>query len=156
MDGKNSKLEPVNSVFLHGSQVETLFCLMSRPFTLNSAVTIPAAHDQEIVSVALAQEGAVEIAYGMRLLLKGAENRPPLVPFPTSAPGRSFAMTTGIALRGLSMNCFGRIFLAEQETVKLRCDFSVAGNIVASSDLALVKLIAANSARTFQIDCKFV
>ena len=65
-------------------------------------------------------------------------------------------MTTGIALRGLSMNCFGRIFLSEQETVKLRCDFSVRGNVIASSEPALVKVAAANSARTFQIDCKFV
>jgi hypothetical protein len=129
---------------------------MSRPFTLNSKVTIPVAHNNDVISVALAQEGAVEIAYGIRLLLEGAENRPPLVPFPTSAPGRAFPITAGIALRGLSLNCFGRIFLAEQETVKLRCDFSVRGNIIASSDVALVKLAAANSARTFQIDCKFL
>jgi hypothetical protein len=129
---------------------------MSRPFLLNSEVTILAAHNNDVISVALVQEGAVEIAYGLRLLLKGAENRPPLVPFPTSAPGRSFAMTAGIALRGLSLNCFGRIFLAEQETVKLRCDFSVRTSVFASSDVALVKLAAANSARTFQIDCRFV
>ena len=129
---------------------------MSRPFTLTSRVTIPVAHDNDVVSVALVQEGAVEIAYGIRLLLEGAENRPPLVPFPTSTPGRAFPMAAGIALRGLSLNCFGRIFLAEQETVKLRCDFSVRGNVIASSDLAQVKMVAANTARTFQIDCKFV
>lgn len=128
---------------------------MRGPFLLNSEVTIPVEHNNDVISVALVQEGAVEIAYGIRLLLKGAENRPPLVPFPTSTPGRSFPMTAGIALRGLSLNCFGRIFLAEQETVKLRCDFSVRTNIFASSDLALVKLVAANSARTFQIDCSF-
>ena len=122
---------------------------------LNSRITIPTAHDRDVISVALAQEGAVEIAYGIRLLLEGAENRPPLVPFPTSGSGQSFPITTGIALRGLNMNCFGRIFLAEQETVQLRCDFSVRGNIIASSDRALVKLIAANSARTFETDCKF-
>ncbi len=130
--------------------------LMSRPFTLDSRVTIPVAHNNDVISVALSQEGAVEIAYGIRLLLEGAENRPPLVPFPTSAPGRSFPMTAGLALRVLSMNCFGRIFLAEQETVKLRCDFLARGNVVASSEVALVKLAAANSARTFQIDCKFL
>lgn len=120
---------------------------------LNSRVTIPVAHQNDVISVALVQEGAVEIAYGIRLLLKGAENRPPLVPFPTSGPGRFFPMTSGIALRGLSLNCFGRIFLAEQEIVKLRCDFAVRGSVIASSDPALVKLAAANSARTFQIDC---
>jgi hypothetical protein len=65
-------------------------------------------------------------------------------------------MTTGIALRGLSMNCFGRIFLAAEEAVKLRCDFSVEGKVIASSDLALVKLNAPNSACAFQIHCKFV
>ena len=92
---------------------------------LTSTVTIPPAHNNDVISVALAQEGAVEIAYGIRLFLGGAENRPPLAPFPTSTPGRTFPMTAGIALRGLSLNCFGRIFLAEQEIVKLRCDFSV-------------------------------
>ena len=129
---------------------------MGRPFTLNSRVEIPVVHNGDVISVSLAQEGAVEIAYGIRLSLEGAENKPPLVPFPSSAPGRSFPMTTGIALRGLSMNCFGRIFLSEQETVKLRCDFSVKGSVIASSEPALVKVAAANSARTFQIDCKFV
>ena len=88
---------------------------MGRPFTLNSRVEIPVVHNGDVISVSLAQEGAVEIAYGIRLSLAGAENKPPLVPFPSSAPGRSFPMTTGIALRGLSMNCFGRIFLSEQE-----------------------------------------
>lgn len=129
---------------------------MGRPFTLNSRVEIPVVHNGDVISVSLAQEGAVEIAYGIRLLLEGAENKPPLVPFPSSTPGRSFPMTTGIALRGLNVNCFGRIFLAEQRTVKLRCDFSVRGSVIASSDLALVKLTAANSARIFQIDCSFL
>lgn len=128
---------------------------MGRPFTHSSKVAIPEAHNNDVISVALVQEGAVEMAYGIRLLLEGAENRPPIVPFPTSAPGRSFPMTAGIALRRLNLNCFGRIFLAEQDTVKLRCDFIVRGNVIASSDPALVKMEAANSARTFQIDCKF-
>lgn len=129
---------------------------MSRPFTLNSKVTIPVEHDNDIISVSLAQEGAVEIAYGIRLSIGGADNRPPLVPFPSSPPGRSFPITAGIALRGLNLNCFGRIFLAEQETVTLRCDFSVRGTVIASSEPAHVKMNAANAARTFQIDCKFV
>ena len=129
---------------------------MVRPFTLSSKVDIPAAHNNDVISVALVQEGAVEIAYGIRLFLEGAENRPPLVPFPTSTPGRPFPMAAGSALRRLSLNCFGRIFLAEQDTVKLRCDFLVRGNVIASSDPALVKMEAANSARTFQIDCRFL
>ena len=129
---------------------------MGTPFTQSSKIVIPKAHDNDVISVALVQEGAVEMAYGIRLLLGGAENRPPLAPFPTAAPGRSFPMTTGIALRRLNLNCFGRIFLAEQDTVKLRCDFIVRGNVIASTDTALVKMNAANAARTFQIDCKFV
>src|ERR1700730_12530003 len=121
--------------------VRVFFCSMSRPFLMNSGVTIPVAHNNDVISVALVQEGAVEIAYGIRLLLEGAENRPPLVPFPTSTAGRAFPITSGIALRGLSLNCFGRIFIAEHETVKLRCDFSVRGDVIASSDPALVKLV---------------
>jgi hypothetical protein len=128
---------------------------MRKPFTQSSMVVIPGEHANDVISVALVQEGAVEMAYGIRLSLGGADNRPPVVPFPTSTPGKRFPMTPGIALRGLSLSCFGRIFLAEEETVKLRCDFFVRGNVIASSDPALVKMTAANSARTFQIDCKF-
>jgi hypothetical protein len=128
---------------------------MSRPFTFESNVVIPAGNDCDVISVALAQDGAVEIAYGIQLLLRDAENRPPLVPFPSSDIARFFPMTTGIALRGLSMNCFGRIFLAEQQIVKLRCDFSVEGKIIASSDLASVQLSAANSARAFHLHYRF-
>lgn len=129
---------------------------MSRPFALESKIAIPGEHDQDIISVALVQEGAVELGYGIRLLLQDAENRPPLVPFPTSVIGQFFPMTTGIALRGLSMNCFGRIFLAQEPMVKLHCDFSAGDNIIASSDLALIQLQAANSARAFHLHCRFV
>jgi hypothetical protein len=142
--------------FFLGEQNQDALYFMSRPFTLTSTVTIPVEHNNDIISVSLVQQGAVEIAYGIRLSIGGAENRPPLVPFPTSAPGRSFPNTARNALRGLYQNCFGRIFVAEQETVTLRCDFSVRGTVVASSDPALVTLKAANAARTFQIDCKFV
>jgi hypothetical protein len=129
---------------------------MSRPFSLESNVNIPAACDQDVISVAFIQEGAVEIAYGIQLLLGDAENRPPLVPFPNSTPGQFFPMTTGILLRELSMNCFGRIFLAQEQTVKLRCDFSVDDRVIASSDSALVQLRAANSARAFHLHCRFL
>ena len=40
---------------------------MGRPFTLNSRVEIPVVHNGDVISVSLAQEGAVEIAYGIRL-----------------------------------------------------------------------------------------
>ena len=42
---------------------------------LNSEVTIPVAHNNDVVSVALVQEGAVEIAYGIRYLLCGVADR---------------------------------------------------------------------------------
>lgn len=139
-----------------GEPCRDALCAMSRPFTLDSIVKIPVEHDHNIVSVALAQEGAVELAYGIRLLVDGAENDPPLVPFPNSAPGRSYPIATGLTLRGLSINCFGRIFLAQEPTVKLRCDFSVEDKVIASSDLALVEMKTANLARTFQIHCRFI
>jgi hypothetical protein len=65
---------------------------MNRHFALDSNVTIPVAHDHDIVSAALTQEGALEIAYGidycstMRRMPAGSS-------FPSSSPGEFFPMS---------------------------------------------------------------
>ncbi|MEY2494422.1 MAG: hypothetical protein QOJ45_914 [Verrucomicrobiota bacterium] len=129
---------------------------MSQSVTVDSDVEIPQENDADLVSVRLVQDGAVHIAYGIALLIDDKPVDPPVASWPHSKPGEVYFVATGLALRGLKMDCYGRVYLAGDDTTKLHCDFLVDDTVVATSATAEIKLSSSSSSREFHIRSHFV
>jgi hypothetical protein len=128
---------------------------MSESATKDFDIAIPMDNDDDIVSVRLVEDGAVHIAYGIAIFVSNNPVTPHVAPFPNSMPGEIFSLAKGKALRGLMIDCFGRVFLAGDDTVKLHCDFLVDDNVIVSSGELVIKLSASNASREFHLRCHF-
>lgn len=129
---------------------------MSQSVTVDSNITIPSTNDDDMVLVKLVEDGAVHIAYGIALFVNDNPVKPYVAAWPDSMVGQAYEVAKGKALRGLKLDCFGRVYLAGDDTVKLHCDFLAGKDVIASSDVATIQLTAANASREFHLRCHFL
>lgn len=126
---------------------------MSKPVIVNSKITLPDQSGK--VTVALEERGAVHVGFGIDLYLKQNLIRH-VVAFPDEDDvNTKFPLETVTALRGLGIDCFGRVFSAATDDVELRLSFAIAGKEFATSDPAKFSLSSSNPSREFHILCLF-
>jgi hypothetical protein len=126
---------------------------MPQPIDIKTKIDLP--DNNAKVTITLVQRGAVPLAYGVGLLL-GSDKIRDVVSWPEDDPNRAYALDTALTLRGLSTDCFGRVFLGATDKVRLWCEFHIEGNGVKKSDVAEIQLSPAEPSREFHIRCLFV
>ncbi len=127
---------------------------MSKPVIVDSDIKLP--NKDSDVSVTLVEKGAAHVGFGIDLFL-GQNLVRSVVKFPDEDDvGTAFLLDTAIALRGMNLDCYGRVFSAVPDTIELRLEFSIDGKIVARSTPAKITLTAADPSREFHLRCEFV
>ena len=126
---------------------------MSKPVVVDSKITLP--NQSGKVTVALKERGAVHVGFGIDLFLKQNLIRH-VVAFPDEDDVETrFPLEPVTALRGLNIDCFGRVFSATSDNVELRLSFAIGGTEFATSDAATFSPSASNPSREFHIRCLF-
>ena len=126
--------------------------MATQPIDVKTRINLPTKDGE--VFVVLVEQGAVPVSYGIELY-RGSNKVRDVVPFGDNPINTSYSLGPARDLRGLSTDCFGRVFYPGERSVTFRCDFVMDGKVFASSDDAVIKLTAAAPSREFHIRCLF-
>jgi hypothetical protein len=127
---------------------------MSRPIVSDSNIRLP-RQDGKIL-VALVERGAAHVAFGIALFL-GSDLVRNVVAFPDEDEvNKQFSLDGAVALRGMGLTCFGRVFSADPDNITLQLVFFQGKEKVASSDVANIPITATDATREFYLRCKFL
>jgi len=124
----------------------------TQPIDVKTRINLPAENGE--VFIALVEEGAVPVSYGIELY-QGSNKVRDVMPFGVNPVSTPHSLGPAQSLRGLSTDCFGRVFYAGEQSVTFHCDFVMDGEVFASSDDAVINLTAAAPSREFHIRCLF-
>jgi hypothetical protein len=128
--------------------------VMSKPIVVDTDIKLP--NQDKDISVSLQEKGAVHVGFGIDLFL-GPDLVRHVVAFPDEDDiDNPFPLDSAIALRGMNLDCFGRVFSAEADNVQLWLVFSIGNQEVASSGIAKIPLTASDATREFHLRCNFV
>ena len=127
------------------------------PVVVRTKIDLSDQADGATVSLILRVENVIpeRVAFGVELF-KGSKFIETVVKFPhDDQPGVAFDLAKVATLRGLSTDCFGRVFPGVPSEVRVWCDFVVRGNVVASSDVAVMTITDDAPSADFHIKCLF-
>lgn len=126
----------------------------TQPVDINSKIDLSGVVGD--VSIVLVQKGAVQISHGISLF-RGTHKEKTVVPYGVNPVNVPHFLESAATLRDDDRNtsCRGVVFHPAERTVTLRCDFVADGEVIGSSDEAVIDLTAEAPSREFYIRCLF-
>lgn len=127
---------------------------MSRPIVVDTDISLP--NQNQDIAVALHEKGAAHVGFGIDLFLGSDWVRSPVEWPDEDDVEKRFPLDKALSLRGMNLDCFGRVFSAEADNIELCLIFFTGKNEVARSKVAKIPITAADSMREFHLRCKFI